>query len=259
MSSPTSRNRPGRPGSVKCSSMPSSRSWRFDRLRGTFGIIGPVAAVLFFVVLTEIVRRRGRAAEHASDHAAVGAIHRSEVYAHALEKTYRIGLIPAVLRRSTHGQLHERLLMAGIEPDFDPPAPPSRARGVVALFATVAVFVVAWFSPWLAYAVTGGDSLRPTQLAAALPIYGSDPFESLAFDAESERRWSDAAILYDAAADVRPADAYLRLEAVRLWAYAGECERAESSADALGPDTRTDDLRYADELIDWCELTGGRR
>lgn len=226
-------------------------------LIGMFGILGPVAAVVFFVATTEVARRRGLAAEHASDSAAVESIHRSEVYAHALEKTYRIGLIPAVLRRSTHGQLHERLEAAGIDPDFDPPAPPSRSRALAALLATTALFAAAWFSPWLTYAVTGSDSLVPTHLSAAIPIYGSDPLESLAFEAELEERWSDAAILFDAASDVRRADGYLRLEAVRLWAYAGLCAEAEASTELLAPETLADDLRYADDLIDWCELTGG--
>ncbi|MDH3247514.1 MAG: M56 family metallopeptidase [Acidimicrobiia bacterium] len=226
-------------------------------LFGTFGVVGPVAAVLCFVAVTVIARRRALAAEHASDTAAVESIHRSEVYARALEKTYRIGLIPAVLRRATHGQLHERLLAAGVEPDFDPPAPPSRVRGLAALLAGVVVLAGAWFSPWLAYIMAGSDSLVPTHLAAALPIYGSDPLVSLAFEAELEERWGDAAILYDAAADGRPAEALLRLEAVRSWAYAGDCVRAERSADSLDRVTRIDDLRYAEELIDWCDLTGG--
>ena len=214
-----------------------------------------MAAILSFVAITEIVRQRGMAAERASDAAAVESIHRSDAYGRALEHTYRIGLIPAVLRRATHGQLHERLEAAGVEPDFDPPAPPPRLRGLVALGATVAVFMAAWLSPWLAFFATGGDSLVPTHLSSTLPVYGSEALEWLASEAEFVEHWRDAAILYDAAADVRPANQFLRLEAVRSWAYAGDCAQADRAAAELDPGT--EDLRFADELVDWCELTGG--
>ncbi len=226
-------------------------------LLGTVGIVGPVAALVLFVAMTQIIRRRSVAAEHASDSAAVEAIHRSEVYARALETTYRVGLIPAVLRRSTHGQLHERLLAAGVEPDFDPPAPPPRWRGVAMLLATVAVLTAALLSPWLTYAVAGSDSLLSTHLSASFPIYGSDALEWLASQAELEERWWDAAVLYEAAAEVRPDDEFLRWETTRLWAFAGECLRAEQSIALLDPDTDVDAFGYLDELIDWCHLTGG--
>ena len=226
-------------------------------LLGTFGIVGPAAAIVAFGVVTEIVRRRGLAAEHASDSAAIESIHHSEVYGRALEKTYRIGLIPAVLRRSTHGQLHERLEAAGVEPDFDPPLPPSGVRPLVAMVGVLGVLVLAIFSPWAVYAAAGSGSLVPTQLSAALPIYGSDPLETLAFDAELDEQWAAAAVFYEAAADLDGDEPYLRSEAVRMWAYAGDCERAERSAWELDPGAGVDDLSYVEELIDWCNLTGG--
>lgn len=74
-----------------------------------------------------------------------------------------------------------------------------------------------------------------------MPIYGSASLEWLASEAEFDESWRDAAVLYDAAADMRPTDEFLRLEAVRTWAYAGDCSQAEWAAD----------------LIEWCDLTGG--
>jgi Zn-dependent protease with chaperone function len=224
---------------------------------GTFGLVGPLAALLAFVAVTEVVRRRGLAAEHASDSAAIESIHHSDVYGRALEKTYRIGLIPAVLRRSTHGQLHERLSAAGVEPDFEPPLPPSGVRPLVAMIGVLVVVVVAVFSPWLVYATADSGSLAPTQLSAALPIYGSDPLETLAVHAEFDERWATAALLYGAAADLDGDDPYLRSDAVRMWAYAGHCDRAADSAKGLDPTTHLEDRRYADEFVEWCEVTGG--
>ena len=117
--------------------------------------------------------------------------------------------------------------------------------------------MVAVFSPWLVYATADSGSLAPTQLSAALPIYGSDPLESLAFDAEFDEQWATAALLYGAAADLDGDDPYLRSEAVRMWAYAGHCDRAADSAKGLDPTTHLEDRRYADEFVEWCEVTGG--
>jgi Zn-dependent protease with chaperone function len=227
-------------------------------LLGTLGIAGPIAAVLLFVAVTEIVRRRGLAAEHASDSAAVDAIHHSEVYGRALEKTYRLGLIPAVLRRATHGQLHERLEAAGVDPDFEPPLPPSGFRPLVALGGVLMVFLAAWFSPWLLYAVAGGESEAPIHLASAFPVYGSEALETQAFEAEFEERFGDAAILYEAAASVRPDNPFLRSEAVRAWAFAGDCSRASEGVGLLDRAEHAEDVRYAEEWVDWCEQTWGQ-
>lgn len=228
-------------------------------LLGTLGLVGPLLALLVFVGVTEVVRRRGLAAELASDSAAVDASHHSAVYGRALEKTYRIGLIPAVLRRGTHGQLHERLAIAGVEPGFDVPLPPSRVRPLVALVGSALTMAAAVFSPWIAYAVSGSDAEAFHRFAAAIPVYGSSSVETLAWDAELDERWAEAAILYEAAADVSPSDPYLRSEAVRLWSYAGNCAQAEESAQLLDPQTHAEDRRYSNELIEWCELTGGLR
>lgn len=223
-----------------------------------FGIVGPLVALLILVGVTEVVRRRGLAAEHDSDSAAVDAIHHSAVYGSALEKTYRIGLIPVVLRRATHGHLHERLATAGVEPEFEVPSPPSRLRPLVAVVGGVVTIVAAVFSPWVAYLASGNDAEAFHQFGAAIPLYGSSSLEDLAFDAELDRRWGDAAVLYEAAADARPSDVFLRSEAVRLWAFAGDCARAGASAEALDPALHAEDVRYAEDLIEWCELTGGR-
>lgn len=226
-------------------------------LAGSFGVVGPLVAFLFFAIVTEVVRRRSVSAERASDAAAVDAIHHSEVFGRALEKTYRIGMIPAVLRRATHGQLHERLEAAGLEPDFEPPRPPPRLRLLVAILCSFTLLVAAWFSPWMAYVITDDESLIPTQLSAVLPIYGTDALAWLASEAEFAERWRDAAVLYEAAAVVRSAEPYLRTEAVRSWAYAGDCDRAAASAERLDPAADADDRRISEELVEWCELTGG--
>ncbi len=225
-------------------------------LLGSFGIIGPLAAIVLLLVVLIVARRRWLTAEQASDAAAIESAHHAPAYGRALEKTYRVGLIPAVLNRSTHGPLHERLRTAGVEPDFEVPSPPSRARLFVAITAVLLTFTAALFSPWLAYLAAGDGSDLPMQMSAAIPVYGTDPLASLAIDAELEERWRDAALLYEAATEMNPDDPALRTEALRLWAFAGQCERARDHVASTEPSS-PEEAQYYDELIDWCDLTGG--
>jgi Zn-dependent protease with chaperone function len=225
-------------------------------LFGAFGIAGVISAVALLMAVIEFTRRKALAAEHASDHAALEAIHHSKALGQALEKTYRVGLIPAVLKRASHGPLHERLAVAGVEADFDVPAPPPSAPVLLATAAAVVAFAVLMFSPWITFRLVGSESETPTQLAAALPIYGVDPLLTLASDAELKERWRDAAVLYEAAARVSADDSYLHGETIRLWAFAGDCVRARESADSQAPPS-IEVGAYYEDLIDWCILTGG--
>jgi hypothetical protein len=74
-----------------------------------------------------------------------GKAHEGEpgVYARALEKLYRSNLMPAVMRqkRAVHPHLYDRMLEAGVTPEFPRPKPPSRMMSLLAhgFTATVAL------------------------------------------------------------------------------------------------------------------------
>lgn len=223
-------------------------------MNGSFGWVGVAVTVLAALVFLDFVRRRSVREETASDAAAVEASHRTRVFGAALEKTHRIGLIPAVIRRSTHGQLHERLDAAGVDASFDVPNPPPVMPHVVAVGAAVLVVVAMALTPWAAVAVTPDESLTPSLMAATLPMYGTSSLKNLAWEAETDERWADAAIIFGAVAD-RSNNNYDRFEVVRLWATAGECERAESARDVVDDDSLEAD--FARDWVDWCLLTGG--
>ena len=83
------------------------------------------ALALLALVLSQRMARRMEvradscAAENAADQA---------TYARALERIYQINLIPAVMsgRRRIHPHLYDRMLAAGVTPDYPRPLPPRR-------------------------------------------------------------------------------------------------------------------------------------
>jgi len=94
-------------------------------------------------------RRIARGMEERADRAAVTHQRDVEVYAGALARVYEANQMPAVMSRRTglvHPDLYDRMLAAGITPDFPKPLPPQRrpAGGVlVGLLFTLTVGLVA--------------------------------------------------------------------------------------------------------------------
>ena len=69
-----------------------------------------------------------RALEQRADRAAVQVVNDGLVYARALERIHQLNQFPAVLRKSslkTHPDLYDRMLAAGLTPDYPRPAVPS--------------------------------------------------------------------------------------------------------------------------------------
>lgn len=114
--------------------------------------------------------RRLRAAESEADAA---SHHHGTTYARALEATYRLGGVPAVLsQRSVHPSLFDRMQAAGVEPDWPRPAPPPPMR-VGRLAAWMSVPLLAPLAGWTAVAtVSEGErvGLAPVVLTAGAPV-----------------------------------------------------------------------------------------
>ena len=68
-------------------------------------------------------------------------------YARGLEKIYRLNLVPAVMGRisPTHPDLYDRMLAAGVEPDYKRPPRPSRTFGIVTKLLFFVLLVVGLF------------------------------------------------------------------------------------------------------------------
>jgi Zn-dependent protease with chaperone function len=180
------------------------RRIRFARLAGRFvwlpllllrplcGALGNQAGVLValgsLLVARVLVRRMVLALEKRADSA--GRAHEGEAgtYARALEKLYQINLMPAVTRSwlPTHPHLYDRLLAAGITPDYPRPKPPSRWR---ASFALAFLLLAALFCGmmWMGFvqAVQGpGPRAQRGAHAARVRPQGRDKYEQADHDGQ---------------------------------------------------------------------------
>ncbi len=92
-------------------------------LTNTFGILGFIATALAMIGLIRGYQSISRRLERRAD--SIGHIQETSpgVYAKALEKLHEDNLIPAVLpeRQTTHPHLYDRLIAAGVTPDYPRP------------------------------------------------------------------------------------------------------------------------------------------
>ncbi|BBM85819.1 M48 family metalloprotease [Candidatus Uabimicrobium amorphum] len=64
----------------------------------------------------------------------------NEAYAYALESMHKENLLPAVMtKNTTHPHLYDRMLDAGVTPDFPRPDPPKGKKMLVFIFCTVVI------------------------------------------------------------------------------------------------------------------------
>lgn len=94
-----------------------------------WGGLGVAGLFAVFVILQRLINLLRRCMEHRADHAAIGgAGETSPVYARALEKLYEAGQLPAVMpgKSMVHPHLYDRMVQAGVTPDFPRPAAPAR-------------------------------------------------------------------------------------------------------------------------------------
>jgi Zn-dependent protease with chaperone function len=142
-------------------------------LRGALGSqAGLLVALGSLLVAHLLVRRMVLALEKRADLA--GRAHEGEpgTYARALERLYQTNLMPAVTRARlpTHPHLYDRLLAAGVTPDYPRPKPPSRWRAglAVAFLLLASVFCeFVWMSVVQAVQVPGRSARRAAQAARA--------------------------------------------------------------------------------------------
>lgn len=103
---------------------------------GQFG--GPsylLIAIVAFIFMVLVMGRLSRSEEERADAAAASHLGEDEVYARALEQIHSVNLIPADLKSSAgHPPLYDRMLSAGVTPDYERPGKPPLWRFRIALF-----------------------------------------------------------------------------------------------------------------------------
>lgn len=110
-------------------------------LAAGLGTLLTLGIVLLSLVVSMRTNRHARRLEEAADHHAHE--HRGDddpgTYARTLERLHRLALVPAVARsrRTTHPHLYDRMLAAGVQPDYPRPLPPSRRPWLSLAFAVL--------------------------------------------------------------------------------------------------------------------------
>jgi Zn-dependent protease with chaperone function len=209
-------------------------------LYGSFG--GALAVLVFACILVGLLLwpAIARRLERRSDETA----HRHEVepgtYARALEKLYAQELMPAVGhgQGGSHPHLYDRLVAAGVTPEYPRPAPPPRWLGAgvfVGLYALMAPIAAAIG----VVATLISHTQSPSLLHFSIGAFGRG---SAALDQLAQVRWAkehdlEAAIdLERLAAKLEPASGYYPMRVADYLALAGRC--AESRpwvTEALAP------------------------
>jgi Zn-dependent protease with chaperone function len=118
-------------------------------LAGSFGLLVGLIPVLMIMLAFIAATSLSRAMERRSDAKAIASDHGDPAaYARALELIHRASLVPAVLpgKRSTHPHLYDRMIAAGVTPDYPRPDPPPTDRRILAptliLYVLMIVFLV---------------------------------------------------------------------------------------------------------------------
>lgn len=118
----------------------------FNPLMNAFGVLSLYVLLFFTVMAPRISRTISLKLESRADAMAKANETNEGVYAKALLRLYEDRLTPAVHRkgRATHPSLYDRLIAAGVTPDFPRPAPPQSMAWHGRFFAVVAglLFVV---------------------------------------------------------------------------------------------------------------------
>jgi Zn-dependent protease with chaperone function len=97
----------------------------FTPLLHAFGFFGFFGLLITTLIIPRICRRISRKLETRADDMATANEGDAGTYARALTRLYADNLLPAVTakERATHPHLYDRLLAAGVTPDFPRPAP----------------------------------------------------------------------------------------------------------------------------------------
>ena len=96
----------------------------FKPMVHTFGVLGFLLLLFTSVLAPFIYRRVSKKLEERADRMAQSNEPDAGTYARALVRLYEDGLLPAVHAKdqATHPHLYDRLLAAGVTPDFPRPA-----------------------------------------------------------------------------------------------------------------------------------------
>jgi Zn-dependent protease with chaperone function len=204
---------------------------------------GP-ALLLLILALAVLLRVSSRRAEKRADAFAARGEAGADL-ARALARLHEANLVPAVLVASTHPSLYDRMIAAGVTPDFPRPRAPSRLPSLVA-FATI--FVLATAGTVLTILAVGEVGERRDDRSAvilSLALFGPDPYKvaDLALIEYADGDLAGSERLLRAATRLEPESPWWHADHALVLAQLGHCEEARSGlarAEDLAPSWKTD-------------------
>ena len=218
-----------------------------------WGVEGVLVAAGVLALLSIALRFVGRRMEARADR---GGHEHGPAYAHALEKLHAWNLIPAVLaRRGLHGHLYDRIVAAGVTPDYPRPAPPPATRARFGLLPGVALAAGVTFAHTMAI-----QRRAPSEANDLLAIALRGDAQDLVALAERriEGRVDDAITLYAAAEALDPGEPAYPATLAYLLPLRGACAEARAAAERArnipGAERRARALLgSAEEITQFCE------
>lgn len=112
---------------------------------GRFGVKGMIILLAGIYASSRLFSWFSRRLERRADDAAIHGVVDPAVYAHALEKLYIANQMPAVMRgRQLHPHLYDRMMQAGVTPDYPRPQPPGPMAWPAWVVLLLPLVVVAW-------------------------------------------------------------------------------------------------------------------
>ncbi|HYD39251.1 MAG TPA: M48 family metalloprotease [Anaeromyxobacter sp.] len=197
--------------------------------RPPLGLVAALAVALAYLAAAFFYQRLLLRMEARSDAAAHAA---SPAYATALDTIYRVNLAPAVQgRKTSHPDLVERFAEAGVSPPWPVPPPPPSPWPAVATVAFCTFVLAAGLLVARLVAARSARDERGCLVAVALEGRAND-LANLAIVRFTRGAPAEAAPLFRAAAELRPADArWPAWEAMSL-ATAGKCQEASAALTA---------------------------
>ena len=144
-----------------------------------------IALLIPCMALSFVARIFSRRHEAEAD--AESAAH-STAYARALETLHRLAGIPAVIsKHATHPSLYDRMLAAGVQPDFPRPRAPNMLRSHLLMASTpLWMFAFAFVVSRVQYSLWNGDRERAALVGVAMQGSVSDLL-TLARETDDER------------------------------------------------------------------------
>jgi Zn-dependent protease with chaperone function len=226
---------------------PISTAW------GTPAVLAVYAS---FLIVSAICRRIAREAEVHADHHASGGD--SPAYARALEKLGKWNLSGVVAtKRSTHPGLHERMVAAGVTPDWAPPERKYSHWPKYAIFVVVLAFLILFHANW-----TRESARDRGQALWHLARGGNDSgalFDLAGFALEA-RDDGTALTFYRAATAADPRSPFAGIQSALVLVSMGRCAEAHVELDeALSrfvwtrePEAWTERMRSTIEAVQRC-------